>query len=282
MGARPELTPIGAAASASTSTSTSPAAPARALRALVSVRDLTEARLVARAGVGFVDLKEPNDGALGGLALATIGAIVTALRAEAPGVPISATIGDWPADALETIEARVRAVAACGVDHVKVGIAPRGASDPAALRLVDALGAWWREGLPLVPVLIVDGGVDAGVDAHGDARVDRPLLQCLCAQRFAAVMLDTVDKRGGSLLQRLPPARLAEVIATVQGVGSLIGLAGALQLADLPALLALGPDFAGFRSAVCAGDRRLGLDGARLQALLGHLRTGAAMAQPVA
>lgn len=229
--------------------------PGHGLRALVSVRDLAEARLVARAGVDLIDLKEPAQGALGGLAVADIAAIVAALRREAPGTPVSATIGDWPAEAIAAIERQVRRVEATGVDVVKVGIEP----GPAAADLVDALGALRRGGCPLVPVLLADGPID-------DALLDR-ILQ----QRFAAVMLDTADKRGGTLLQRQPAERLAALIARVRASGALSGLAGALRLDDLPALQRLGPDFAGFRSAVCAGDRRGGLDADRLAALLAGL-----------
>ena len=45
------------------------------------------------------------------------------------------------------------------------------------------------------------------------------------------------------------------------------GLAGALRMQHLPALRELAPDFAGFRSAVCDGDRGAALDPQRLQAL---------------
>lgn len=246
---------------------TPPATSPPTLRALVSVRNLGEALQAAHAGVGFIDLKEPSDGALGGLPVAAIGPIVQALRHAAPATPVSATIGDWPAEALALIERQVARVAATGVDFVKVGIEP----GPAALALADALGRQRRAGLPLVPVLIADRAID-------DALLERVL-----DQGFAAVMLDTADKRGGSLLQRHGDARLAEVIARVRQAGSLIGLAGALQLGDLPRLHQLAPDFAGFRSAVCAGDRRLGLDAGRLAALLGELAQPApqAVATPV-
>lgn len=223
------------------------------MRILVSVRDVAEAELAAAAGVGFIDLKEPSDGALGGLPVEAIRPIVQRLRRVAPGVPVTATIGDWPAHALAAIRERVLAVAACGVDHVKVGVVPgMGASV-----LVSALGWMASSGVPVVPVLIADDGVPA------------ELLDQLVGQRFAAVMLDTADKRGGTLLQRVPAAALAGMIAQVRRHGGLAGLAGALQFEDLPALRTLGPDFAGFRSAVCAGDRRLGIDDARLRRLVG-------------
>lgn len=222
------------------------------MKILVSVRDVAEAELVAAAGVGFIDLKEPSDGALGGLPVEAIRPIVQRLRRVAPGVPVTATIGDWPAHALAAIRERVLAVAVCGVDHVKVGVVPgMGAS-----ALVSALGWMASSGVPVVPVLIADDGVPAD------------LLDQIVGQRFAAVMLDTADKRGGTLLQRVPTAVLAGMVAQVRRHGGLAGLAGALQFEDLPALRALGPDFAGFRSAVCAGDRRLGIDDARLRRLV--------------
>ena len=51
------------------------------MRMLVSVRDVAEAREAMRAGVDFIDLKEPSAGALGGLALPVIREVVAALRA---------------------------------------------------------------------------------------------------------------------------------------------------------------------------------------------------------
>ena len=51
-------------------------------------------------------------------------------------------------------------------------------------------------------------------------------------------------------------------------IGSLMcGLAGALRIEHLPRLATLAPDFAGFRTAVCHGDRGGALDPRRLRAL---------------
>jgi len=50
------------------------------------------------------------------------------------------------------------------------------------------------------------------------------------------------------------------------------GLAGALRVDDVPQLLALAPDFAGFRSAVCTGARDGALDAQRVRALKAELR----------
>ena len=224
------------------------------MRLLVSVRNVAEAREVAAAGVDFIDLKDPADGALGGLPVPTIAAVVQALRALPDRGRISATIGDHASDALATILQRVAAVAATGVDYVKVGIAP----GPGVPVLLDALA---RCGATVVPVFIADAGVPlAAVSAALAVVGEDPHV-------FPALMLDTQAKLGGSLLRRVPASDLAEFIEAVQAVGRLAGLAGALRLDELKSLRLLAPDFAGFRSAVCDGDRAGALVPQRVRAL---------------
>jgi uncharacterized protein (UPF0264 family) len=224
------------------------------MRLLISVRNVDEALAVARGGADFIDLKEPRDGALGGLPVATIDAIVAALRAQGVTLPVSATIGDHAPHELGTILARVQAVAACGVTYVKVGIERA----PAAPALLEALAA---TGHAIVPVFIADRGLEA-------AHVARA-----CGLGFPALMVDTAAKRSGSLFDLLPLDEIRSFVDDVHAAGALAGLAGALRLADLSRLAALTPDFAGFRSAVCAGDRGGALDPGRLRGLVDAVRT---------
>ncbi|HEY9066889.1 MAG TPA: (5-formylfuran-3-yl)methyl phosphate synthase, partial [Burkholderiaceae bacterium] len=200
------------------------------MRLLVSVRDVPEALLAASGGADFIDLKEPRGGALGGLPVETIAAIVQALRGQGCLLPISATIGDLAMDDLGAILARVAAVAACGVDYVKVGIERQ----PQAYAVLDALAA---SGHAVVPVFIGDRGLDGQAVEHA------------CALRFPALMVDTADKQVGSLFDVLSEVELRRFVARVRASGALVGLAGALRRPQLPALQALDPDFAGFRSA---------------------------------
>jgi uncharacterized protein (UPF0264 family) len=225
-------------------------------RLLVSVRSVHEALAAAESGAHFIDLKEPAAGALGGLPIRRIARIVQALRGLHPGAPISATIGDLPADSPDEILRRVAAVAACGVDYVKVGIAAV-AGVKAGEQLLERLA---RCGAAVVPVLIADDAID-----------ERLVDVALRADAFPALMLDTSDKRGGSLLQRHAAGALAAFIEHARSRGCLAGLAGALRADEVPSLLALAPDFAGFRSAVCAGDRAGALDAQRVRALAGRL-----------
>ncbi|MET3915732.1 uncharacterized protein (UPF0264 family) [Variovorax sp. OAS795] len=217
-------------------------------RMLVSVRSVDEALAAARGGADFIDLKEPGEGALGGLPVATIDAIVGALRAHGIALPVSATIGDLPMHALDRIRAQVDAVGACGVDYVKVGIE----RDPEAFAVLDALAAC---GWPVVPVFIADRGLDAALTAHA------------CALDFPGIMVDTADKLAGSLFDAVPMAELHAFVAQVRASGRMAGAAGALRVAHMPLLRALAPDFAGFRSAVCVADRKTALCPERLAAL---------------
>jgi uncharacterized protein (UPF0264 family) len=227
------------------------------MKLLVSVRSVDEALVAAGGGADFIDLKEPGQGALGGLPVATIAEIVSALRSRQITLPVSATIGDLPMADLDSIRAQVHAIGACGVDYVKVGI-ERGAG---AREVLDWLAAC---GWPVVPVFIADRGIDEALVGHA------------LALGFPGVMADTADKRVGSLFNVLPQPALQRFVAAVREAGAMVGLAGALRIADAPTLVALAPDFAGFRSAVCAGDRSGALEASRLRDLAAAMRAAQA------
>ena len=218
------------------------------MKLLVSVRNIEEALLVAEGGADFIDLKEPGAGALGGLPIATIHAIVDALRRQGRGLPVSAPIGDVPMHDMARIAACVAAVGACGVDYVKVGIE----RVPQARAVLDMLA---RSGRAVVPVFVADKGLDAADVAHA------------CALGFPGVMADTADKLSGSLFDVLSVDELRDFVDMVRATDARVGLAGALRVEHQPLLSRLAPDFAGFRTAVCVGDRSSALDPRRLHAL---------------
>jgi uncharacterized protein (UPF0264 family) len=185
--------------------------------------------------------------------VASIAAIVEALRRQRVSLPISATIGDLPMHALSEIQARVDAVGACGVDYVKVGIT----RDAGAGGVLDGLA---HCGAAVVPVFIADRGLDEMLIARA------------AALGFPALMVDTADKRAGSLFDAVPVAALRRFIAAARSAGALVGVAGALQRSHALALADLAPDFAGFRSAVCLGGRSHALDAPSLRDLVEAMR----------
>ena len=226
---------------------------------LASVTSVAEALLALELGADIIDLKNPHEGALGALPLATLASIVTAIDGRRT---VSATIGDIP-DHPASIAQKVVATAATGVDIVKIGIA--------ASRLALALGhpvgqppqlAFWQgkgelagprpatgaEPEPastrLVAVLFADEGIDlAWIDA-------------LAASGFYGVMLDTADKRAGGLRSHCDDALLCNFVQRAQEKNLMCGLAGSLRLEDIAPLLALSPDYLGFRGALCRNTSR--------------------------
>lgn len=238
------------------------------LQMLVSVRTLEEALLVANCGANFIDLKEPREGALGGLPPDSVRAIVAALRAQGCSLPVSATIGDVPMQALPTILARVAALHDTGVDYIKVGI-EAGSDATAASAVLDALAAAGAAAprVALVPVFIADKGLDASLLDHA------------LAKRFAVCMVDTADKRHGSLFDLAAKPTLQRFVQRAQRAGAQVGLAGALRLEHLPLLAELAPDFAGFRSAVCRGDRGSAMDPQLVRELAARLQAANATAR---
>jgi dihydroneopterin aldolase len=226
-------------------------------RLLASVASIDEAFLALQGGADLIDLKDPVGGALGPWPLP---AIERAVCAVAGRRPLSATIGDGVADVGE-LAARTAATANAGVDFVKVGFFPGG--DHRAL--TEALAGETGRGTRIVAVLFADYSADLS------------LLGRVADRGFAGAMLDTVDKRGTSLRQRLDDAQLGRFIDDARARGLLAGLAGSLSLADVEPLLRLSPDYLGFRGAVCEGGRRDGrLDPRRLAAIRALIPAAAA------
>jgi uncharacterized protein (UPF0264 family) len=216
---------------------------------LASVRSADEAFDAALAGAELIDLKEPSSGALGGVAPSEIARIAQQLRARYPVKPISATIGDVPAHALEEIAARVIEVGANGVDFVKVGVQAGAATRADAQACLSQLA-----GLPapVLPVLLCDDGIDTQVVDHA------------ISLGFAGIVFDTAVKDGRTLFDCVDAAALATHTSAIRAKGAMVGIAGSLGWAQLAQIRTLAPDIAGFRTALCSGGRTARLDPQRV------------------
>lgn len=214
---------------------------------LASVRSAEEALLVLGGGADIIDIKEPGSGALGRVDSAVLREIVEAVGARRP---VSATIGDVPLDP-ETVLAAVTETAATGIEIVKIGIFPGDLDGTLA-----ALEPLARNGTRLVAVIFADRIPDLA-----------KLVPRCAAAGFAGVMLDTADKRAGSLISHLSNEALGRFVASARAHGLLSGLAGALRLADIPELATLGADYLGFRSALTIGGRERDIDPAAIKSV---------------
>ena len=203
---------------------------------LASVRNLDEARIAAADAVDILDLKAPEHGALGALDVCDVVEIV---RHLGDSQHISATIGDLPLEPARILAA-TRAMAATGVDYVKLGFFPGGDLEGT----LSALEPLARSGTRLVAVLFADQAPSA------------ELPRMLAQAGFAGCMLDTADKTRGSLTKICSPQALSRFVTDVRSQGLLCGLAGSLRAADIPTLLPLQPDYLGFRGALCRAHQR--------------------------
>ncbi|MGN6771824.1 MAG: (5-formylfuran-3-yl)methyl phosphate synthase, partial [Rhizobiaceae bacterium] len=202
---------------------------------LASVRAGEEAEIVLSGGADIIDLKDPGAGSLGALPVEEIGRL---RRLIADRAPVSAVCGDLPMEP-ETIRATTEAIAATGVDYVKIGFFPSGKAADCARALSDLTGR-----VKIVAVLFAD------------LNPDMKLLPVLAGNGFHGAMLDTADKSKGRLLDHMPPERIPPFIERCRSLGLMVGLSGSLEEPDIPRLLPFRPDFLGFRGALCDRSRR--------------------------
>ncbi len=203
---------------------------------LASVMSVNEALLALELGADIIDLKNPSDGALGALPLATQCAIVAAVGGRCT---ISATIGETPND-LKLLQEKINTTAATGVDIVKIGIA-RSQYSRASWRSM----AWQPISSRLVAVLFADHGIELSWVEH------------FAAQGFYGVMLDTENKNSGGLRYHCDDAQLRGFVEQAHAHSLRSGLAGSLRLEDIESLLTIAPDYLGFRGALCRDQSRV-------------------------
>ena len=203
---------------------------------LASVNSLPEALLALAAKVDIIDLKEPSRGALGALDDCLVREIVQNIQGRCP---VSATVGDLPMHA-ETLAVAVAAMAATGVDFVKIGFFPGGDYQP----VINALAAS-AQASALIAVLFAD------------KQPDFALLPALKAAGFAGVMLDTMDKASGSLTAVLSAEEIQAFVTQARTQKLLCGLAGSLRRKDVADLLPYQANYLGFRGALCEQHNRV-------------------------
>ncbi|MCI0735983.1 MAG: dihydroneopterin aldolase, partial [Beijerinckiaceae bacterium] len=204
---------------------------------LASVTSPAEAETVSAGGADIIDLKDPAKGALGALDTGVSAHIV---RLIGKRKPVSAAAGAADGAPREVLDA-VAAIAATGVDYVKVAIS----RDKVAEDCVRALGQH-ANGTKLVGVFFAD--CEPNLD----------MLALMAGNGFTGAMLDTAKKGAGRLLDHMDVAALDCFIDRCRTNGLMSGLAGSLEAPDVPRLLPLQPDYLGFRGSLCHGRMREG------------------------
>ncbi len=202
---------------------------------LASVKNLAEAELVLNANVDIIDLKQPEFGALGALDVESVAEIVSKINGRNT---ISATIGDLPMDANIIFNA-VCEMAKTGVDFVKIGFFPEGDWLSIVQKLANLIE------IRLIAVLFAD------------TKPDFSMISEFKKANFAGVMLDTMDKKKGSLSDVMEYEMIAEFVTLAKTQNLICGLAGSLRLENIAKLSTLQPDYLGFRGALCVKNSRV-------------------------
>lgn len=203
---------------------------------LASVNSLEEAIIALENQVDIIDLKQPEKGALGALDIQSISQIVEYVNHR---TPVSATIGDLPMDVDNILQA-VKKTAQTNVDYIKIGFFPSGI---------------WNETINALSTLI-DSKVKLIAVLFADHQPDFRIISSLKKSGFTGVMLDTANKKTGSLTQVLTEEKISEFVAIAKNQNLLCGLAGSLRANDIPRLLTHAPDYLGFRGAICHKNNR--------------------------
>ncbi|MGH6801081.1 MAG: (5-formylfuran-3-yl)methyl phosphate synthase, partial [Methylocella sp.] len=199
---------------------------------LASVTNRAEAEAVWMGGADIIDLKDPAKGALGALDADVAAGLVCSVGKRRP---VSAAAGSSLGAPGAVVEA-VAAIAATGVDYVKVGCSP----GKAGADCVRALGPH-AGNTKLVGVLFAD------------CEPDLDMLALMANNGFTGAMLDTAKKGAGRLLDHMDVAALDRFIDRCRENGLTAGLAGSLEAPDVPRLLPLQPNYLGFRGSLCQG-----------------------------
>jgi len=205
---------------------------------LASVKEISEVKKIVDTNFDIIDFKNPSDGILGAWHLQEI---YKAIKLISGRKLTSATVGNVPMEA-NKIYKILQTFSATGVDYIKIGLMP-------SINLVNVL-----KDLPdlrrldskVIVVLFADYGLDIS------------LVNDLFCSSFAGIMLDTVQKKSGSLIDCLKMKTLENFVAIARKRKVLSGLAGSLKIQDIPTILKLDPDVIGFRGALCGKEGREG------------------------
>lgn len=203
---------------------------------LASVKNLAEAQIVLHANVDIIDLKQPEFGALGALPIELVAEIVAEINGR---LPVSATVGDLPMDENLIFNA-VCEMAKTGVAFVKIGFFPSENWQVCVQKLASI-----TKNTRLIAVLFADTTPDFSILSH------------LEQAHFSGVMLDTMNKKNGSLTDVMNFETITQFVELAKTHNLLCGLAGSLRLENITPLLTLNADYLGFRGALCAENNRV-------------------------
>jgi (5-formylfuran-3-yl)methyl phosphate synthase len=216
-----------------------PRSPVARRQLLISVRDRAEAEICLKAGVDWIDLKEPLAGPLGMPSLPAATEVYQVLRHHPCRSVALGELADEPS--LATVQSLSRLF-----PIVKFGLAgTAGRKD-------------WKEQLAgyrnqisgnLVPVIYADWQACQSPEPS-------QILDWLSRFPTPYLLVDTFFKDGRHLLQHLDEGQLSSLIDGARLLGSKVILGGSLTLQQIPTALSLPCEAVAVRGAACRSSRQ--------------------------
>lgn len=207
---------------------------------LTSVQNFEEALSVAEVGTDILDLKNPQQGALGAVDKKLIPQITAQFSGQ---IPISVTIGDVVTMDIQTIVQAVKQRSVYEIDFIKIGFFPtqhKNYDD-----VFNALCPLTKNKPKLIAVFFADQQQITDIN-----------IKAIKQAGFSGIMLDTANKQQGHLLQHCTIEQLVVFVKQVKKSGLLSGLAGSLREEDIRKLKVTAVDYLGFRGALCQQQQR--------------------------
>jgi uncharacterized protein (UPF0264 family) len=211
---------------------------------LVSVRSPAEAAAALAGGAAIIDVKEPDNGALG---RAGSDVLARVLRRVAGRRPVSAALGELPADEVDL------PTNLASLSYVKWGLAGWREKGSAWKDRLSHLREQVETNSPcrVVAVAYADWKL-AGAPSVLD------LGRFAVGKRFGVLLVDTWRKDGRSLLDWMSLADLKRLRKDTRALGVELALAGSLTQATIEALAPVAPDWFAVRGAACTQGQREG------------------------
>ena len=207
-----------------------------------------EALEAIAGGADVIDVKNPNEGALG----ANYPWIIKRIREITPkNLEVSCTLGEVP-NLPGSISLAALGAASLGVNYIKVGL--NGLKTPKeATFLLENVKKAAKNCSPKIKVAA------AGyADSEKIGSIDPMLIPEIAFKAHVDLaMLDTAVKDGKNLFDNLSIKQLRKFVEDTHEHGLEAALAGSLRKQDIPVVYKLGADVAGLRGAACTNGDRL-------------------------
>ncbi len=218
------------------------------MKLLISPKNEKEALEAIAGGADIIDVKNPEEGALG----ANYPWVIKKIKDITPkNLEVSCTLGEF-GNLPGSVSLAAVGAASLGVDYIKVGLfGIKTLKD--AVFLLQNVNRAAKECNPKIKVAL------AGyADAKKIGTIDPLLIPEIANKAQVEVaMLDTSIKDGKNLFDYLTIDQLKRFVDLAHSFGLVTALAGSLRKQDLQAVYGLGADIAGLRGAACTNSNRV-------------------------